>query len=1193
MQRSENRQMPFGSAAVMLLAAMPLAQAEGTLEILLPLGRTAYQTNEDIHLAVVRSSDKALRAGEMRLLLAGPGGSRMSFAFAVPAIAVVGADARATEHIYLNGRLLRPGHYTIEAGADGVAARTDIDVYGHVRRTSYKLIPWGRAKGKQQLVEGEDSLGFNLFYGVYATDDEGNLIRAGLDFMRCCAMGGAHQMDLRSECDWSDPYVTRGGAVRVVQRTLTDRTRPNTAGVHFYDEPGLTHLKHPVTGEQTPHGIPSQHRSYEAAFGRKPPAYHTLDPRNPDHVARWRHFARWKLGFMDAAWKIAQFGVSYARPDYLSVTQSQYGFGAFTDGYYFNVVRCLPITSGHGGYHDYGLYLFNPSYFLETALARDHAKPCWYLPCWYSSTTYEQFRLEQNLCFAMGIQGLQTPPDIDPFEPAKKLAAEAVVETNKIAARLGPIFHTMPPTYPPVAVLYSLSHMIHKQTLDRSVNYLHQDDHGAMLPWVYLAGTMLHHRFLTVVEEDALDGTLIARHKALILASIDYLPPAVVWALENFIEYGGLVLMTGGCGVKVKGAVDLGLTPKLPDEKLIEELRKKNDEESRQRLRALTTLGKQLAAARPLAEAIDKQLRRRGIRPIFECDNAGIVATRHAAGDVEYLFAVNASTDRAGESHNTQAAVATIWLPVEPGDRRPIYDAVRGGPAWEFARKDGKLVGRFRFGPGQMRVFARPLALPTGVVVTAPVVRREYTRHDAPLVVDVGATVTGAGGSLPLRVRVFDPLGKRHDVYRATELGTLRLSLPLGVNDPPGTWAVYVQNLLTNHEGTATFEHYAPPRCGALAGRKTRAIHFGRDRDNIFRFFRVHRGVTIVTGSSDYNQPAAKRLAKILQPWDVKCTVVKAADVNKPRRIPAEALKTWIGLSPTRLSEKNPGRPDQVGFAVEGPVVLLGTARDNPLIAYLLKRGFLPYEPKADVFPGRGRGLLAWQRDGVGHGQESITVIADDAGGMAEAVGTLYEAQAGMEPLTRWELPKASHVAAATKADVPPEPRVAWSALLPDRAVGMKADGDTLTVLTRDESISTIDAKGEASAPRPMKADAYARQAERMKPTPDAEAMKLAREHPVPGRIAKHAVRRGDRVAVGYWGGLLRILDADGSPKAACHLQHDITFLSWPGETLAVGLSDGRVVGLSLGAVRAPAGDTSTSPASRRRRTRSAVRRSR
>ena len=51
-----------------------------------------------------------------------------------------------------------------------------------------------------------------------------------------------------------------------------------------------------------------------------------------------------------------------------------YGFSAFTDGYYFNVVRSLPITSGHGGYHDYGLGIFNPSLFLEMARARDRWK---------------------------------------------------------------------------------------------------------------------------------------------------------------------------------------------------------------------------------------------------------------------------------------------------------------------------------------------------------------------------------------------------------------------------------------------------------------------------------------------------------------------------------------------------------------------------------------------------------------------------------------------------------------------------------------------------------------------------------------------------------------------------------------------------------------------------------------------------
>jgi hypothetical protein len=340
----------------------------------------------------------------------------------------------------------------------------------------------------------------------------------------------------------------------------------------------------------------------------------------------------------------------------------------------------------------------------------------------------------------------------------------------------------------------------------------------------------------------------------------------------------------------------------------------------------------------------------------------------------------------------------------------------------------------------------------------------------------------------------------------------------------------------------------------------------------VFRFFRTHRRVTIGIGASAYNRPAAERLAKVLQPWDVACTIVPAAELNKPRRISDAAARTWVGLDFGRVTEGQRRRnPGHVGFAVGGPVVLLGTPKDNPLIAHLLKHRFLPYEPRAGAFPGRGRGLLAWQRDGVGQGIESVTLIAHDAAGMAEAVGTLYEAQAGIEPLTRWELPDASHVAPAAKAALLPEPKVAWVAVLPDRAVGVKADGDTLTVLTRDESISTINAEGRASAPKPVAAGAYARQVERMKPAPDAEAMQLAREHPVAGRIAKHAVRRGGLVAVGYWGGRLRVLDADGSPRAACHLQHDITFLSWRGGTLAVGLSDGRVVGLSLGAVRTSA----------------------
>ena len=1150
--------------AVLAVAAARPAFGAGKIEMFLPLNRDAYQTNETIPLAIVRTAGEAMPAGDLGVTVTGDDGSVMKFTLRVPAVPVAGKNAATTEHVYLNARLMRPGHYKVAVAAGGASAEIELDLFSGIRRTSYRLIPWGRAKGKQQLCEGEDSMGFNLFYGVYAGDKEGNLIRAGLDFMRCCTMGGGHQMDLRQECDWSDPYVTRGGTVRVVRQALADRTKGNTIGVHFYDEPGLTWRKDPKTGQMTPHNLPSQVRSYESAFGEKPIDWKKVNPKAPQDVARWEHLARWKLGFMDAAWRAAQFGVRYVRPDFLSVTQSQYGWTAFTDGYYFNVARCLPIVSGHGGYHDYGLMLFNPSYMLEFARARDRAKPCWYLPCWYATTTAEQFRLEQYLSFQTGIQGLQCPPDLDPFEPAKRPGTEGIVESNKIAARLGTIFNTMGVTRPPVAVLYSLSHILHAQTRDRTLNYAHADDHVRGLQYAYLASKIMQRQFLPVLDEDVADGTLSAHHKAVILCNVNYVAPEVLEGLESFAADGGLVLLAGKCGLKLKGAVDLNIRPTLGDQAIVDKLTKAQKWEE---LRPYVTLGKLLGAAKPLAGAIKARLDKAGIAPIFACDHMGIVATRQRAGDIEYLFAVNAAHDWKGPSLNTQAAVATIGL---ADDGRPIYDAVHGGKAAGFGKNNARMQGTFRFGPGQMRVFART-ARPIGSVRAAtPIVRRDYTVSDAPLTVEIGAVLLGADGGLlsgsaPLRVRVIDPLGAvRYDLYRATRLGSLRLALPLGVNDPAGKWKVVVRELLADTTSTATFDLGAVRRCGAVAGRKDRAIHFGRDRGNIFRFFRVHRRVTIVPGKSAYNHPAAQRLAKILVPWGVKSTIVKADDINKPRKIPDDAAATWVGLGFGRVDPKKP-HIGHVGFAVEGAVILLGSPEDNPVIAYLRKERFLPYAPKAGLMPGRGRGLIAWQRDAVGHGQESVALIAHDAKGMAEAVGTMYEAMAGMEPLTALTLPKANSIAAATKAELLPEPEIAWQALLPDRAVGMKVDGRGLTVLTRDESVTTLGADGKAGAPKPLTADAYAKAAREFSPADiKAAAARIEKVGPIPGRIIKYVSARGGMTAVGYWGGLVRVLDGQGKARAAHQFQHDITAAAWLGNTLVVGLSDGRVVGLTV-----------------------------
>ena len=220
--------------------------------------------------------------------------------------------------------------------------------------------------------------------------------------------------------------------------------------MHFYDEPGLTWTPDPRTGEPTPHTVPWQLRQYEAAFGRPMLDWKTVDPANPEQTARWAEWARWKLGFLDAAWQDAQFGVREVEPGLRLPDTEPYGYSAFSDGYYFNVARSLPVTSGHGGYHDFGPGYFNPVLFLEMARARDFAKPNWYLPTWFGGTTADQFRLKQYLCFQCGLQGLMSPARNDPGNtPEKPPAAQGVVESNHLLQRLVPSSTPCPLPVPP------------------------------------------------------------------------------------------------------------------------------------------------------------------------------------------------------------------------------------------------------------------------------------------------------------------------------------------------------------------------------------------------------------------------------------------------------------------------------------------------------------------------------------------------------------------------------------------------------------------------------------------------------------------------------------------------------------------------------------------------------------------------
>ncbi len=1117
-------------------------------------GRTVYQTNEAVDLAIVRSATDALAAGAMELRLTSDNGSKARFTFPVPAVAAVTGSAKRTEHLHLDARLLRPGNYEIEIAVDGATAKAPLEIAGHMRKSDFKLINWGRAKTRtEQLVQGEHSLGFNTIYGHYTQDTNGDCIRAGVDFIPNCVMGGAHQMDIRLECDWSDPYVIRGGTQRVVRSALQQRTRGNVPGIHFYDEPGLTWVKHPETGEFGPHGVPWQVRSFEAAFGKPAPQYHRIDPSKPDDVQRWKEWAYWKLAFMDAAWKEAAFGVTYVKPDFFSVNQSQYGWTAYTDGYYFNVVRSLPITSGHGGYHDYGPGYFNPSMFLELARARDYAKPCWYLPTWYGNTTPDEFRMEQYLSFQTGIQGMISPPDIEPAINAT--TRQGVVESNQLMARLGPIFNTGPVTRTPVAMLYSLSDLIHAQALDRKVNYAHDAKQGRALVFTYLAGKLIHNPFQTIVDEDVIDGTLANNYKAIVISAVEFLAPEVIAALEDYIAGGGLVLLTGDCKVEVKGAVKLDVAGAMPDAAKIAELR--GNKEKEKEYAALHTTGKHLDGAKPLAAAIKAQLDKAGIRPVLECDNPGISVSRHVFGEVEYFFAVNATYNaEEGKLNSIKATAATITLPPgKPGSA--VYDAVRGGPVVEFGSLEGS-TGKFRFGPGTMRVFARTAKRIGTVTAMASAVTHDPTRLNAPITVDVGAVVTDAAarlplaGGVPVTIQVVDPLGAvRHELHRATKLGSVSVTVPLAANDPAGVWKVLVHEPMSDARSMVDFTYQPKTRAGSLAGATHRAIMFEGEKDNLYRFARVHHAVTIITGKSDFNSAAAERVSTTLKPWGVKCKVITAEAANKPRSLSEDEAATWISFEPGKAIPGDKNNPVHAGFDVEGPVILLGNLEDNPLIEFLHKHRFLPYAVAKDQFPGRGRGHIAWSRDGIGKGQESIALIAQDAEGMSEAVGTLYEAIAGLDPLTRWRMATRHAVTPATAAKVVPAFNLAWQVMAPDRVRNIRADGDTLYIDTDDGSVTQLDKEGRNA--KQFMADAP------ILPHVDAAAVDAARKVARADRMLKLAVKHGDGLAIAYWGGTLELVDADGAAKARTQLPQDATALISANGKLIAGLADGRV----------------------------------
>lgn len=153
------------------------------------------------------------------------------------------------------------------------------------------------------------------------------------------------------------------------------------------------------------------------------------------------------------------------------------------------------------------------------------------------------------------------------------------------------------------------------------------------------------------------------------------LDPAVALALTEFAAAGGVVLKAGGGTQEVPGAIDLGVTSKLPDEDL-PEYQQLFMEKKWGDLAKYQTMAKFFQGAEPLTKALRSQLDKAGIQPAVTSDQTGIAATVQGAGDVDYVFLVNATPDPDRPERNAmKATAASIAFPIAG---RMVYDAIHG-----------------------------------------------------------------------------------------------------------------------------------------------------------------------------------------------------------------------------------------------------------------------------------------------------------------------------------------------------------------------------------------------------------------------------------------------------------------------------------------------------------------------------------
>ncbi len=918
-----------------------------------PTGRIWYYDSETIPLVIPASGLQAT------VTLVSAGRSRQ---LTVPVI-----QGRAT--LTLPSYALAPGAWTVSAG--GSPSYT-LQVVSSIPNTPFTICVyqgniWGEKPSFyekntppiERIRRWRDLYGINMLMlqhgGVNVPPAQVDLlIQAQARYSTLNTLAGQHQPD-GSHNDWSDPETVESLLYRA--KHLAQHLRPHGGfvGVHYADEPGLT------WGVETPDGkmydlgerkpakedylgpmaVPIQRTEYKRITGKSVPNW-----RQPqDDWQGWSDFILWRTTVLGDAFAMATQAVKEVDPKLIGYSQIYEWSAAPTDGCYPpQQARGVDVLSTHA-YTDRQLGMWYPAHETDAMRSGAWDKPLWMLPTWSMNLMpVDGVRACVYSTLAQKVEGLVWPLDWHETWPQAEEVSKRILPIS------GMLYHTQK-LREGVGILHSL----HQHIFDFSKEVT--DWHGGKtyvgrLNTAWMMTQAAHFPTSRIEEEEVLAGKA-GLYRVILVPGLTYRHEPLVRKLESYIAQGGIVVLDAGSTVHIKGAIVLPFAFTDWFSNARSSRPEYQDWTDRRRFDAL--VGKDLPRFKALIEPL--------VKPVVTCDNPMWMTTRQGGDRARYLWVVNMAQEDIPDANRTKSAYGSLtprWN-LTPASGKVTLPSGSGAAYDVFAGK--RLDTReltLNLDKGDAALYA---LLPTAIDDV-----QMSVRWKSPMMV-LSATVTGKRKTIdavvPLSITITAPDGTFfRTIYRATRHGKFTEELPLGSSTLHGSWQVDVKELLSG-----IIRSKAVKVNPSVLQASTGPVEVV-DGDRIHRALRTKQEVLVLYGP-ETDRPAAERVATLLQKHGINALVDVASKHIKER--PATRHTTALQQS---------GHP----LTINKQVVLLGNVATNPLITRLVKQyRICPRQVNAN-YPGPGHALLYWAQGMFGLQNDIVTLYADDAEGLEQAI---------------------------------------------------------------------------------------------------------------------------------------------------------------------------------------------------------------